>query len=132
MRKIDLESLKELLKLNMPILVDDLPSTLFEDAVILSNDCDIKELNGHYEGLEFVPPIWYEILSDKCKNKNTLLIINGINDLDKEEQLKFVEILKYRKVSTFVLPKNCKIIVTAYNLKEKQVAEEIMSLTAHI
>lgn len=133
MKKIDLESLKQLMKLNeFPILIEDLPKELFENAVILSNDCDIKELNGRYEGLEFVPPLWYDILCEKCKDNNTILIINGINNCDIEEQLKFVEILKYRKVSTFILPRNCIIIVTAYNLKEKPVAEEIYSLTAHV
>lgn len=132
MKKIDLESLRELLKLKMPILVEDLPESLFEDAVILNSDCDVSELNGHYEGLEFVPPIWYEILCDKCKNKSTLLIINGINNESEEDQLKFVEILKYHKVSTFILPKNCAIITTAYDMKNKKVAEEIYSLTAHV
>lgn len=133
MRKIDLESLKNLLLLNeCPILVEDLPNELFENAVILSNDCDVTELNGHYEGVEFVPPIWYEILSEKCRYGNTFLIINAINNSTLDEQLKFIEILKYRKISTFVLPKNCSIIVTAYNLKDKPVAEEVYSLTAHV
>ncbi len=133
MKKIDSESLKQLIKLNeFPILVEDIPNELFEDAVILSNDCDVSELNGHYEELEFVPPIWYGVLCDKCRSKDTILIINAINNSDLDEQLKFVEILKYRKISTFVLPKNCIIIVTAYNLKEKPVAQEIYSLTAHV
>lgn len=133
MKKIDSESLKQLIKLNeFPILVEDIPNELFENAVILSNDCDVSELNGHYEELEFVPPIWYEVLCEKCREKDTILIINAINNSDLDEQLKFTEILKYRKISTFVLPKNCIIIVTAYNLKERPVAREIYSLTAHV
>ena len=40
MKKIDLESLKNLLLLNeCPILIEEAPSELFNNAVILSNDC---------------------------------------------------------------------------------------------
>ena len=133
MKKIDLESLKKLLMLNeYPILVEDIPNELFENSVILNNDCDISLLNGHYEDVNFVAPDWYDILIEKCKDGRALLIINGINNIDKEEQLKFVEILKYRKISTFDLPKNCSIIITAYDIKNKPVAEEIYSLVASV
>ena len=133
MKKIDLELLKKLLMLNeYPILVEDIPNELFENSVILNNDCDISLLNGHYVGVNFVAPDWYNILTEKCKYGRTLLIINGINGLDKKEQLKFVEILKYRKISTFDLPKNCSIIVTAYDLENKPIAEEIYSLVASV
>lgn len=133
MKKLDLESLKKLLMLNeYPILVEDIPNELFENSVILNNDCDISLLNGHYEGVNFVAPDWYNILTEKCKDGLTLLIINGINNIDRDEQLKFVEILKYRKISTFDLPKNCSIIVTAYDLENKPIAEEIYSLVASV
>lgn len=133
MKKLDLESLKKLLMLNeYPILVEDIPNELFENSIILNNDCDISLLNGHYEGVNFVAPDWYNILTEKCKDGLTLLIINGINNIDREEQLKFVEILKYKKISTFDLPKNCSIIVTAYDLENKPIAEEIYSLVASV
>lgn len=131
MRKIELESLKELLLLNeYPILVEDISNELFENAVILNNDCDISLLNGHYEGVNFVAPDWYNILVEKCKNGRSILIINGINNSEIDDQLKFIEILKYRKISTFDLPKNCSIIVTAYDIKNKPIAEEVYSLVA--
>lgn len=133
MKKLDTESLKKLLLLNeYPILVEDIPNELFKNSVILNYDCDVSLLNGHYEGVNFVAPEWYNILTEKCKDGLTLLIINSINSLNKEEQLKFVEILKYRKISTFELPKNCSIIVTAYNLEDKLIAEEIYSLVAYV
>lgn len=131
MKKMDLVSLKELLLLNeYPILVEDISNELFENAVILNNDCDMSLLNGHYEGVNFVAPDWYNILVEKCKNGCSLLIINGINNVEIDEQLKFIEILKYRKISTFDLPKTCSIIVTAYDIKNKPIAEEIYSLVA--
>lgn len=133
MKKIDLESLKNLLFLNeCPILIEEVPSELFDNAVILSNDCDISMLNGHYEEINFVAPEWYKILLKKCKHEHSILIINGINNFSEDEQLKFVEILKYRKISIFELPKNCSIIVTAYDIQNKPVAEEIYSLVAGV
>ena len=129
----DLESLKNLLLLNeYPILIEDIPNELFEDAIILCNDCDISLLNGHYEGIDFVAPDWYNILVEKCKAKHTILIINQINKSSINEQLKFVEILKYRKISTFKLPKNCSIIVTASDLENQPIADKIYNLVAHV
>ena len=131
MKKVDLNSLKKLLLLNeYPILIEDLPSEVFPNAVILNNDCDISLLNGHYEEINFVAPDWYNVLVEKCRRNHSILIINGINNSKIDDQLKFVEILKYRKISTFALPKNCSIIVTAYDVKNKPIAEEIYSLVA--
>ena len=131
MKKVDLESLKKLMLFNeCPILIEDIPHGLFENAVILNNDCDVSLLNGHYDGVNFVAPDWYNILVEKCKNGCSILIINGINNSEIGDQLKFVEILKYRKISTFDLPKNCSVIVIAYDLKDKPIAEEIYSLVA--
>ena len=61
-----------------------------------------------------------------------MLVINNINEIDVNEQTKFIEILKYKKISTFDLPKDCIIIVTAKNLKERPINEEVYSLLAHI
>ena len=91
---------------------------------------DIKELNGHYEGLDFIPPKWLnEILSS---TKNKILVIDRIDTISKEEQLKFVELLKYRKISTFELPKDCLIIITANEINTEKISNEIFSLVAHI
>lgn len=133
MKKIDFETLKTLLVTNdCPILLEELPNELYEDAVILSHDCDVSLLNGHYEDVEFLPPEWYTILERKCNQKHSLLILNQVNRLPKIEQLKFLEILKYHKISTFELPKNCSIIVVASNLEKYPLIEEIYSLVAKV
>lgn len=113
-----------------PILVDFMSGKDLPDATILSSDIDIKELNGHYEGENFVPPKWLnEILNS---NTSKILVIDKIDTISKEEQMKFIEILKYRKVSTFELPKNCIIIVTANEISKDKINEEILSLVAQI
>ena len=130
-----MESKKEILlsyiKANIaPILVDFMSGKDLPDATILSSNIDVKELNGHYEGENFVPPKWLnEILnSNTCK----ILVIDKIETISKEEQMKFIEILKYRKVSTFELPNNCIIIVTANEISKDKINEEIFSLVARI
>ena len=114
------------------ILLEDITDKSFPSAVILDVNCDLSLLNGHYEGVNFVPPTWYLELKELEKTQIPVLVINNINGVSKQEQNKFIEILKYRKISTFELPKNCVIILTCSNLKEKPVSEEIYSLVAHI
>ena len=77
-----------------------------------------------------MPPKWLdEILST---NDSRILIIDKIDTISKEEQLKFCELLEYRKISTFELPKNCVIIVTADEINKDKINEEIFSLVARI
>ncbi len=125
------EILLSYIKANVaPILVDFMSGKDLPDATILSSNIDAKELNGHYEGENFVPPKWLnEILnSNTCK----ILVIDKIETISKEEQMKFIEILKYRKVSTFELPNNCIIIVTANEISKDKINEEIFSLVVRI
>ena len=112
-----------------PILVEGASVSDFKNCVVIDSKCDISLLNGHYEDTEFVGPIWYNEL---IKQKNPILIINEINSVSKEEQCKFVEILKYKKISTFELPKNCVVIATCNNLKVNPISEEVYSLMVHI
>ena len=125
------EMLLTYLKSNVaPVLVDFLPINDFDFAVTVPANIDIKELNGHYEGLDFIPPKWlYEILSS---TKNKMLVIDKIDTISKEEQLKFVELLKYRKILTFELPKDCLIIITANEINTEKISNEIYSLVACI
>lgn len=113
-----------------PILVDFLPENDVKNAVILPANIDSKELNGHYDGADFLPPKWMtEILGT---NVSKILIIDKIDSVSKEEQLKFCELLEYRKISTFALPENCVILVTANEVNKDKISEEIYSLVAQI
>lgn len=115
-----------------PVMFEDVDLSQYKNAVVLDADCDISVLNGHYEGIDFVPPEWYENLINNSKNTYCLLVIKDINKIDKKEQLKFVEMFKYKKIGTFDLPKNTVIFVTCSNLQEGEIAQEIYSLLAHI
>lgn len=125
------ELLMSYIKSNVaPILVDFIDGNNIPNSVVLPANLEISELNGHYDNIEFVSPEWL----NKLKNSNTptILVIDKIDSIPKNEQTKFVEILKYRQVSTFELPKNTVIVVTAKEINENTINEEIYSLVAHI
>ena len=125
------ELLMSYIKSNVaPILVDFIDGNNIPNSVVLPANLEISELNGHYENIEFVSPEWL----NKIKNSNisTILVIDKIDSIPPIEQTKFVEILKYRQVSTFELPKNTVIVVTAKEINENTINEEIYSLVAHI
>lgn len=133
MKKIDMDLLKNHLETNIcPILIEDINSDMFEDAIILNSNCDLSDLNGHYEGINFMPPEWYQKLINNSNKNYSILLIDKINNISLKEQGKFNEILKYRKISTFDLPKNCRIIVTCTDLEHKPISEEVLSLLSYL
>lgn len=132
MRQEQVELIKEYMSLGFPILIDHSVSNIFQNPVILDSKCEPSELNGHYEKMEFVAPDWYQTIQEKSKTTSPILIIQNINQLPLTEQTKFIEILKYKKVSTFPLPKNCVIVVTFDSSKENLIHEEVSSLLAKV
>lgn len=128
-----LNLLKEYIKLgNFPILIQNIPTNYFNNSVVIKSDIDRLKLNGHYENTDFCPPIWYKELLEKSKLGYVFLIIENINKINLEEQTKFIELLKYKKISTFDLPKNCLIIVTCSDLKINRINEKVYSLLVQI
>lgn len=124
------ELLMSYIKSNVaPILVDFIDGNSIPNSVVLSANCEMTELNGHYDNTKFVSPEWLNKLEGSTP---TILVIDKIDSIPKNEQTKFVEILKYRQVSTFELPKNTVIVVTAKEINENTINEEIYSLVAHI
>ena len=114
----------------IPVLVDFISSEDLEDSIVLPADINVKELNGRYDGIDFVPPKW---LSELLNTSNSrILVIDKIDSITKEEQAKFIELLKYRKISTFELPQNVIIVVTANDINKNTINEEIFSLVAQI
>lgn len=125
------EILLSYIKANVaPVLIDFLSGNDIKNSVVIPANIDLKDLNGHYEGTDFLPPKWMrEILET---NVSKILVIDKIDSISKEEQLKFCELLEYRKISTFLLPNNCVILVTATEINEDKISEEIYSLVAQV
>ena len=115
-----------------PLLVQNKLIDFFDDSVVIDATISKEELNGHYENTKFCPPIWYKELLEKSKANTSVLVIKNINEISLEEQTKFIEILKYKKISTFDLPKNCLIVVTYTDLNTNKINEDVYSLIAQI
>jgi len=115
------------------ILIEEIPeNAIKKGAVVLEADCSKAELMGHYENLEFKLPTWYKKLMDSSKEHVPVLIIKDINKIPEEEQRKFIELFKYRKVYVHKLPENCMIFATYSNLEERPIQEEVYSFMVHI
>lgn len=124
-----LELLKTYIRSNVsPVLFENVSASLFENATVISSNIDITELNGHYEETDFVPPKWF---SDLINKKSKFLVIDKLSQISKSDQKKFIEILKYRKVSVFELPSDLVIVITSDKLNNN-IDEEILSLVAVI
>lgn len=124
------ELLISYMKVNIaPILVDFISSKDIPEATTIKANCPIQELNGHYEKENYIAPNWYNELMNK---EEKILIIEDIDSIPLNEQQKFIEILKYKQISTFFLPDNCIILVTAKNISKETINEEIYSLVAPI
>lgn len=115
-----------------PVLVEGLKAESIPNSVILPSNCDKGLLNGHYEGVEFVAPSWYNELEKKKDSPYNILVIDDFTNISVDEQLKFCEILKYRKISTFELPTNCSIVITCDKVDKTKISPEIYALVAHI
>ena len=125
------EILKSYIKSNVaPILINFLNGKDIPNSILLPSNVNISELNCHYENDEFLPPNWLTQITSS--SKQAILVIDKIDEISKKEQLKFVELLKYRQISTFKLPESTIIIVTAKEINKNTINEEIYSLVAHI
>ena len=130
MNSAKLKMLKNYIAVNVsPVLIDFASSINIPDSIKILADCEIKELNGHYEGENFLAPKWY---NDLINTNGKIIVIKDIDSISKEEQLKFKELLEYKQVSTFKIPDNTRIILTAKNISKETINEEIYSLVAHI
>lgn len=115
------------------ILIEEIPESVIEKgAIVINSDCSNSELMGHYENLEYIAPEWYNKLIESSKTHTPVLIIKDINKIPEEEQRKFIELLKYKKVYVHKIPENCMIFVTYSKLKENPIEEEVYSFMAQI
>ena len=126
----NIEFLKEYIKANIcPILIDFLDSKYIPNCILLPSNINIKDLDGHYKNEDYLPPEWYSKLLSENKN---VIVIDNIDSIHIEEQDKFLELIKYRKISTFDLPNDVVIIITAKKINKDTISKNIYELVAHI
>ena len=104
------EILNTYIKTNVvPIVIDFLESKYIPNSIVLNPKKEKIEIDGHYEGIEYKPPKGLEILlNDPTK---LILVIDDLEKIPTKDQNKFIEILKYRQISTFEIPEEYRIII---------------------
>ena len=134
MNKEQVDLLGEYIKAGKSVvLIEEIPeSVIKKGAVVINSDCSRSELMGYFDNLEYIVPEWYNKLMESSKINTPVLIIKDINKVSEEEQRKFIELLKYKKVYVNKIPENCMIFVTYSDLKENPIEEEVYSFMAHI
>ena len=132
MNKEQIDLLGKYIKIgNSIVLIEEVPeSVIKKGAVVLDASCSTKELMGSFEELEYKPPEWYEKLKESAKEHTPVLVVKDINKIPEEEQRKFTELFKYKKVYTNKLPENTMIFVTYQ--KNKTIDEELYSFMIQI
>lgn len=130
---MDIEKLKELMTISSePILVKDAKFNNTGLDVVIDSEISIDELNDKFVDGKYVTPDWYNDLVNKAKERKTALVIDNINNIDEEAQLKFLDIIKYKKIGIYKLPENIIIFIT-YNTSSKyKLNENIASLVMHM
>lgn len=115
----------------MPIMIS-VDKNIFKNYTEIPANCSNETLKGTFDLEGYKSPLWYEEVKKKENDNVNLLIITDFDKIDKEKQKKFTELLKYRKIGTLNLPKNCVIIVLANSINKESIDKEIYSLVAHI
>lgn len=108
-----------------PILVDFIDASLIPNSVIIESSISLSDLVGD-NGI----PSWYLDLT--CDNSSKFLVINNIDLISKEEQLKFIELLKDREVCEYKIPDNVVIVLCAKNIGKNVINDRIYSLIADV
>lgn len=114
-----------------PIIISNIDSKVFSNiAIIIQANISKEELIGKYENDNFKLPLWYRELINNSNKK--IIIINNFDSISKTEQLKFHELLKYRKIGNLKISEDVIIILIANNISSKTINENIYSLLVHI
>lgn len=99
---------------DMPVLVESISLNEIPNSVVINSDISDSDLFGYYDEFVYHSPKWLDKIH--YTNDVKILVINNIDKLKKSEQKRFIEIIKYGKISNFDLPNNYKILLTAMDL----------------
>lgn len=96
-----------------PLLIDGAKFLESDSVVLVPSTIDSKELGIVANEGGYSYPEWLILLEEKAKIKDKVyLVIDSINNISLDEQLKFYEILKYRAISSVKIPENVQILLT--------------------
>jgi hypothetical protein len=131
MNSSKLENVNKILKsgLKRPIIIEDINVESFNGAVVIDAKIEREKVAVLPTNNGFQIPEWINQLKlKKEQNQRLVLVINCLDSVDKLEQEKFYELLKFNGVSGLLLPENTKIIITIKKGGFEKISRRIQSL----
>lgn len=113
-----------------PLILEGVNAEWFNNATILDANISSTELGIRNSETGFIYPNWLKQLLEKSKNIKThnLLVIDKLENLDIEEQRKFIGLLKHKGVNGLKFPEGTQIIIVIEKGKIDKISKDIASL----
>ncbi len=114
---------------NWPIIIEGgVKASDFSNAVIIDANISSSKLGviNDINGLKV--PEWVESLEIKGDSKTNLLVIDGIDKISLDDQMKFRALLHTKELNGYSLPKNLQIVVLTGEGNRDKINREILSL----
>ena len=114
---------------NYPLVVEGIDKNRLSNSVILPASISSKALGVVPGEKGYKVPKWLKELEDKYSvSQKTYLIIEGLDKIDKDEQLKFFGIIKYNGINGYAF-KNTQIVVLVEKGETHKINQKILSLS---
>ena len=111
--------LNKVLASNMkwPMIVQGANLEDFDNAVVIPANIDSRALGVLNLKDGFKYPTWLVRLNTASKNSNnSILLIDGLDELEKQDQSKFYSILKHKCINGATLPSNSQVVVSVKDI----------------
>jgi len=127
------EIIKEYIKDNItPIWLEGFNLTMFKDMTVVPPEAPRSDFAVLVGANGPIYPKWYKLVMSKQHKPINLLVFESIDLLSDEEQERFLELVKYRRISNVKLPENCCIILTTAKQNQGRINEKLRRFLTYI
>ena len=108
------QKLMEVMKNNgkWPLILEGAKAEMLKGAVVLPANTSTENLGILPAEKDYVVPTWLKQLSQKSKRlKRVFLVIDGLENINGQDQEKFYGLFKYKGVNGYNLPDNVQILI---------------------
>lgn len=114
-----------------PIILEGVDAEEFTKATIIPASLPSSQLGVINDINGLVKPGWVASVEGNAKSKTNLLVIAGIDKIEKSEQKKFRNLLDSKSLNGYKLPDNLQIALTIDYGNRGKLDSEILSLTIY-
>ena len=114
-----------------PIILEGVDANEFTKATVIPATLPSSQLGVINDINGLVKPGWVVSVEENGQNKTNLLVIAGIDKIEKTEQRKFRNLLDSKSLNGYPLPKNLQIALTVDAGNRDKIDGEILSITIY-